>query len=66
MKEGTIVSLTDKGFGFIKADGMDKDLFFHSNELVGVDFDSLQKGDKVSFEVAESPKGLNAVKVSRI
>jgi CspA family cold shock protein len=66
MKEGTIVSLTDKGFGFIKADGMEKDLFFHSNELVGVDFDSLQKGDKVSFEVAESPKGLNAVKVSRI
>jgi CspA family cold shock protein len=66
MKEGTIVNLTDKGFGFIKADGMDKDLFFHSNELLNVAFDSLQKGDKVSFEVAESPKGLNAVQVSKI
>lgn len=66
MKEGTIVGINEKGFGFIKADGMEKDLFFHSNELVGVAFDSLQKGDKVSFEVAESPKGLNAIQVSKI
>jgi cold shock protein len=66
MQEGTIARLTDKGFGFIKRDGMEKDLFFHSNELVGVSFDELREGDKMSFEVAESPKGPNAVKVSRI
>ncbi|MDB5264546.1 MAG: hypothetical protein JWN64_117 [Parcubacteria group bacterium] len=66
MMEGTIAGLTDKGFGFIKRDGMDKDLFFHSNELVNVKFDDLQTGDKVSFETAEGPKGLNAIKVSRI
>lgn len=53
----------DKGFGFIKRDGEAKDLFFHSNELVGVDFNSLHEGDKVTFEVAQGPKGPNAVGV---
>jgi CspA family cold shock protein len=66
MQEGTIARLTDKGFGFIKRDGQEKDLFFHSNELVGVSFDELREGDKVTFEIAESPKGPNAVKVSRV
>jgi CspA family cold shock protein len=65
MQEGTIARLTDKGFGFIKRDGVEKDLFFHSNELVGVSFDELREGDTLTFEVADSPKGPNAVKVSR-
>jgi cold shock protein len=66
MQEGTIARLTEKGFGFIKVEGREKDLFFHSNELVNVKFEELQEGDKVSFEIAESPKGPNAVKVSRV
>ncbi|MBP6869058.1 MAG: cold shock domain-containing protein [Candidatus Pacebacteria bacterium] len=66
MQTGTIAGLTDKGFGFIKREGADKDLFFHSNELVNVAFDDLQVGDKMSFEVAEGPKGPNATNVSRI
>ena len=66
MQEGTIARLTDKGFGFIKREGVEKDLFFHSNELVGVTFDELREGDKVTFEVADSPKGPNAVKVSKV
>ena len=66
MQEGTIARLTDKGFGFIKRDGEERDLFFHSNELEGVTYDELREGDKVTFEVAESPKGPNAVKVSKV
>lgn len=66
MQEGVIARVTDKGFGFIKRDGQEKDLFFHSNELVGVAFDDLREGDKVTFEVGEGPKGPNAIKVSRI
>ncbi|PIR83318.1 cold-shock protein [Candidatus Kaiserbacteria bacterium CG10_big_fil_rev_8_21_14_0_10_56_12] len=66
MQEGTIARLiADKYFGFIKVDGQEKDLFFHANELVGCDFASLREGDKVTFEVADSPKGPNAVKVSK-
>ena len=64
--QGTIARLTDKGFGFIKVEGQEKDLFFHSNELVDVTFDSLREGDTVSFEVADSPKGPNATKVSKV
>ena len=66
MQTGTIARLTDKGFGFISREGQEKDLFFHSNELVGVKFDELREGDKVTFEVGESPKGQNALKVSRV
>jgi len=66
MEQGTIARLTDKGFGFIKREGQEKDLFFHSNELEGVTFDELREGDRVTFEVGDSPKGPNAVKVSKI
>ena len=62
---GTIKRLTDKGFGFITGEGLQKDLFFHSNSLVGVTFDELKEGDTVSFETEQSPKGLNAVNVKR-
>ena len=66
MQEGIIARLTDKGFGFIKVEGQEKDLFFHSNELVGITFDALKERDKVTFEVADSPKGPNAIKVSKV
>jgi len=64
--EGTIKKLTDKGFGFIAVEGEDRDLFFHSNELKDATFEELNEGDKVSFEKADSPKGPNAVNVTRI
>ena len=64
--EGTIKTITEKGFGFIAIDGEDKDLFFHRNELQNVSFEELKVGDKVSFEKGESPKGPNATNVNRI
>jgi len=65
MQTGTIVRLTDKGFGFIKREGEEKDLFFHANSLVDVDYNSLKENDAVTFEVEEGPKGLSAVQVTR-
>ena len=62
---GTIKTLTQKGFGFIAREGETKDLFFHSKELVGVTYDELKVGDKVSFEVTQGEKGPAAVKVQR-
>ncbi|MFA5172860.1 MAG: cold shock domain-containing protein [Candidatus Paceibacterota bacterium] len=64
--EGTIKTLTDKGFGFITVEGQEKDLFFHSNELEGVSYEELKVGDKVSFEKADSEKGPHATKVKRV
>ena len=62
---GTIKKLTDKGFGFITVEGQEKDVFFHTNSLVGVQFNELREGDAVTFEVENSPKGPNAVNVQR-
>jgi len=58
--------IADKGFGFITVEGQEKDLFFHSNSLVGVTFDEIQEGDNVTFDVEDSPKGKNAVNVKRV
>lgn len=66
MQTGIIAVLTEKGFGFIKVEGQEKDVFFHSNELVNVKFDELRAGDKLSFEVEQGEKGPKAVRVSRI
>ena len=66
---GTIKTLvSDKYFGFITADpeeGLEKDIFFHSNSLVDVMFGDLKQGNKVSFETEMSPKGMNAVNVKK-
>lgn len=64
--EGTIKTLTEKGFGFITIDGEEKDLFFHRNELKDVAYEELKVGDRVSFEKADSEKGPNATNVTRI
>ena len=63
--QGIIKKKTDRGFGFISAQGMEKDLFFNSKALVGVTFEELEEGDAVSFDTEDSPKGPNAVNVKR-
>jgi len=62
---GTIKTLTERGFGFISREGESKDLFFHSKELQGVTFDELKVGDAVTFEVVDGEKGPAATKVAR-
>jgi cold shock protein len=56
---------SEKGFGFITPDGADKDVFFHSSALVGITFDQLHEGDKVSFDTEESDKGPRATNVQK-
>ena len=62
---GTIKTKLDKGFGFISQEGESKDLFFHSNDLVGMTFDDVQVGDKVTFEIVNGQKGPSAKNVAR-
>ncbi len=63
MPKGTIKRLMDRGFGFINT-GDEKDLFFHRNDLEGVEFSSLNEGQEVEFEKAQGRDGRpSAVKV---
>ena len=55
----------DKGYGFIKAEGQEKDLFFHASELQEISFDELNEGDPVEFEISEGDKGPNATNITR-
>lgn len=62
MPEGTIKTLTKKGFGFIQTpNGME--IFFHSSGLEGVQYEDLREGQKVSFVEGQSPKGPRAEQV---
>lgn len=65
MAEGTIKRITQKGFGFIE-DGSGKDLFFHSSSVEGAQFEALQEGQRVSFNVGEGPKGPRAENVRTV
>jgi CspA family cold shock protein len=62
MEKGTVKFFNNaKGFGFIKPEGKDKDVFVHSSGLV----DQINEGDTVTFELQDGPKGLSAVNVKR-
>lgn len=61
--EGTIKKLNEKGFGFIAIDGEDTEVFFHQSGLVGIEFNELRGGEKVSFDKEDSEKGPRAINV---
>ena len=57
MPKGTIKKLiADRGFGFILT-GEGTDLFFHRNELQGVEFGSLIEGQEVEFDMGSGRDG---------
>ncbi|HEV7121656.1 MAG TPA: cold shock domain-containing protein [Candidatus Paceibacterota bacterium] len=69
MQKGTIVGINPKGFGFIRVEGMEKDLFFHASDLVNTRIEDLNEGDMLEFEVVDSEKGdgkKNAVNVHKV
>lgn len=65
MSTGTIKTKKENGFGFISREGETKDLFFHSNNVVGISFEELKEGDTVTFEIENGQKGPAAVNVAR-
>jgi CspA family cold shock protein len=60
VKEGTVKFFNEsKGYGFIKDNETENEYFVHVSELV----DRIKDNDKVTFELKEGRKGLNAVNV---
>lgn len=64
MASGTITKITEKGFGFISpsvAGG--KDIFFHATALVDKQYDDLQVGDAVEYDIDDRGDRVRAANV---
>jgi CspA family cold shock protein len=62
MKTGTVKFFNvSKGYGFIKDDASGEEIFVHATGLI----DQIRQDDKVTFEVSEGKKGINAINVKK-
>ncbi|EMS35213.1 Cold shock protein CspA [Mariniradius saccharolyticus AK6] len=63
MLTGTVKFYNDaKGFGFIVDDESQNDVFVHATGLV----DKVAQNDKVTYDVKDGKKGLNAINVKKV
>ncbi len=66
MPEGTVKWFNDsKGYGFISQEAGD-DVFVHHSAIQAEGFKSLDEGERVSSEVVQGPKGLQAANVKKM
>jgi CspA family cold shock protein len=66
MIEGTVKWFNEsKGFGFLSQEG-GPDVFVHHSEIRAEGYRTLNEGDKVQFEITQSPKGPRAANVSLV
>ena len=66
MIEGTVKWFNEsKGFGFLSHEG-GPDVFVHHSEIRAEGYRSLNEGDKVQFEITQSPKDPRAANVTLI
>ncbi len=62
-RKGTVTFFNEsKGYGFIKEQDTQDSIFVHINGLI----DPIKENDKVTFEVEQGQKGLNAVSVKKV
>ena len=59
-KEGTVKFFNyTKGFGFIKVNGSEEEIFVHATNLI----DRIKENDKVTFDIEKDEKGFSAIQV---
>jgi CspA family cold shock protein len=67
MKKGTVKWFDDsKGYGFIRTDDYDEDIFVHYSSVQAEGFRSLTKGEEVQFDLVQGEKGYKAENVVRL
>jgi cold shock protein len=65
-QQGTVKWFNNaKGYGFIQPETGGEDIFVHHTAIVSEGFRTLNQGERVSFEVVQGPKGLQARNVLR-
>jgi CspA family cold shock protein len=63
MESGRVTWINNaKGFGFIERPDSG-DVFVHYRSIIGDGYKKLRSGEEVTFEIEDSPKGLQAVNV---
>lgn len=67
MAQGTVKWFNaEKGFGFISPDGGEPDVFVHHSQIQVNGYRTLDENQRVEFQVAQGPKGLQAEAVRPI
>jgi len=65
MNKGTVKWFNaQKGYGFITNESTGEDVFVHFSGIAGEGYKTLEEGQKVSFDITEGNRGLQAVNVT--
>lgn len=66
MAKGTVKWFNDaKGYGFLRAEGHEEDIFVHYSAVQAEGYRSLNEGEVVTFDLIKGPKGMKAENVIR-
>ena len=66
MARGTVKRFDEESYGFVSPDEGGEDLFVHYSAIERSGFRSLEKGERVSYELARGRKGEEAKDVRRV
>jgi CspA family cold shock protein len=69
MLTGTVCFFSDsRGFGFLKPDDGGSDIFFHRHALIHANIDTIEVGDRLSFDTRMDRfgKGLQAISLAKV